>query len=539
MREFDTRVVIIGGGATGVGILRDLSMRGISAILLEQRELGHGTSSRFHGLLHSGGRYVVKDEDAARECIDENEILKRIAPTCIEGTSGWFVHLQDDNPDYMKAWLTGCSRVKIPVKEIAVAEALRLEPMLSRHVEKVYEVPDASIDGFKLLWANIRSAERYNGKFMTYCNVSSVRVENGCVKGVYAENVRTGEKIFIHSEIVINAAGPWAGMVAASAGAQVSIIKNKGVLLVFNKRLFQRVINRLRAPRDGDIFVPHETITILGTTSYTVGSPDDNWIMPEEVSYLMNMGKELLDDIEHQRVIRAFAGIRPLYEEASTVVGEGREISRDFALVDHEKLDGITGFISIVGGKLTTYRLMAEKVTDWVCNKLGLEVVCRTAEESLIPPVEEKLKDKARTMFGVAMADKMMERLNDRLGEVVKQVSQDPAQGQLICECEMITKAEIKHVVHEFNTTSLNDVRRQTRLGMGTCQGAFCTYRAIPLLADLLEEPGKLREEITDFLDERWRGVVPILWGEQLRESELTRAIFNTTLGVGQREQGR
>ena len=76
MREIDTHVVVIGGGATGVGILRDLSLRGIPALLLEQGDLAHGTSSRFHGLLHSGGRYAVKDDKAAQECIEENKILK-------------------------------------------------------------------------------------------------------------------------------------------------------------------------------------------------------------------------------------------------------------------------------------------------------------------------------------------------------------------------------------------------------------------------------------------------------------------------------
>ena len=83
-------VVVIGGGATGMGTLRDLCMRGIPAILVEQGGLAHGTSSRFHGLLHSGGRYAVTDNASARECIEENRIFRRIGRFCVEGSEGLF-----------------------------------------------------------------------------------------------------------------------------------------------------------------------------------------------------------------------------------------------------------------------------------------------------------------------------------------------------------------------------------------------------------------------------------------------------------------
>src|SRR4030042_6754123 len=95
-----TEVVVIGGGATGAGVLRDLALRGIEAILLEKGELTSGTSGRNHGLLHSGARYAVNDPDSARECISENRILKRIASPCLEETGGFFVALPQDPPGY-------------------------------------------------------------------------------------------------------------------------------------------------------------------------------------------------------------------------------------------------------------------------------------------------------------------------------------------------------------------------------------------------------------------------------------------------------
>ena len=103
-------VIVIGGGATGVGILRDLSMRGIDTLLIEKADLVNGASSRYHGLLHSGGRYAVKDQEAARECIEENKILRKIGRSCVEPYGGMFVRLNSDPADFEDAWVEGCQR---------------------------------------------------------------------------------------------------------------------------------------------------------------------------------------------------------------------------------------------------------------------------------------------------------------------------------------------------------------------------------------------------------------------------------------------
>ena len=126
-----TTAVIIGGGATGVGILRDLSMRGVAAILLEQRDLAYGASSRFHGLLHSGGRYAVKDPEAARECAVENAVLRKIGRHCVESTTGYFVRLPEDDPAYEVKWVTACQAAGIPVLQVSLAEAHCLESHLT------------------------------------------------------------------------------------------------------------------------------------------------------------------------------------------------------------------------------------------------------------------------------------------------------------------------------------------------------------------------------------------------------------------------
>ena len=114
-------VIVIGGGATGVGILRDLAMRGVDVLLIEKCDLVNGASSRYHGLLHSGGRYAVKDQEAARECIIENRILRKIGRSCVEPVGGMFVRLRSDDPDYEEAWVKGCAESGIDAQPITMA----------------------------------------------------------------------------------------------------------------------------------------------------------------------------------------------------------------------------------------------------------------------------------------------------------------------------------------------------------------------------------------------------------------------------------
>ncbi|GAB6153277.1 anaerobic glycerol-3-phosphate dehydrogenase subunit GlpA [Desulfosporosinus burensis] len=529
----DYQVVIVGGGATGAGILRDLSMRGISALLLEQGDLAHGTSSRFHGLLHSGARYAVKDPVSAAECIDENLILKKIAAHCISDTGGWFVQMQEDDPEFVEQWIQGCTQARIPIREISPAKAYEKEPLISKTVLRVFEVPDATVDGFKLVWANAKSARRYGGDFKTYHQVERLILEDKRIAGVAARNLLNREELIVHCEVVVNAAGAWASQIAGSIGIPLDVICDKGTLLAFNQRLFQRVVNRLHPPGDGDIFVPHETITILGTTSEIVNSPQENSPKQDEVRKLLAVGETILPNLQEHRVIRAFAGVRPLHLEDSEVPGaaeEGREVSRTFVVIDHEIQDGVLGLISVVGGKFTTYRLMAEKVSDWVAQKLGNTTPCRTAGENLSPEIPETIRKKAFQFLPSAAAKKMLERLGEDAKDVLMKIQSDPRKGQMLCECEMVSVAEVEKVASDETTHNLADIRRKTRLGMGTCQGAFCTYRALPLL---WREKGKydpLSEELKRFINQRWKGIRPVLWGQQLRETELTRAIYASIL---------
>jgi len=541
MVDYQAEVIIIGGGATGVGLLRDLSMRGVTALLLEQGDLAHGTSSRFHGLLHSGARYAVKDPLAAAECALENTILKRIAPSCIVECGGWFVQMAEDDPEYTANWVQKCAEASIAVREIPVEEAYAQEPLLRRAAVRVFEVPDAAVDGFKLVWANAHSATAYGGVYKNYHQVDKLVREGNRITGVWGRLQRTGEPFRARSTVVVNSAGAWAPELAATVGVTLDVVADKGTLLAFNHRLFQRVINRLRPPGDGDIFVPHESITVFGTTSDFVNSPNDNSPSGAEVQKLMSLGEGLVPEIERFRVIRAFAGVRPLYKEtdSDTITTEkGREVSREFALIDHYE-QGVEGFLSIVGGKFTTYRLMAERTADLVTRRLGKLVPCRTAAETILPEISPALKTLALKVLPWGAASKMLERVGSDAEDLLREIELDPAKGRMMCECEMVSLAEVEKAVSDEDVHFLSDIRRKTRLGMGTCQGAFCGYRALPLLRLAKDKYAPFREELQDFLDQRWKGIRPVLWGAQLRETELTRGIYAGLLCFGERSTGQ
>ncbi len=524
-----TQAVVIGGGATGAGILRDLAMRGVKAVLIERRDLANGTSSRFHGLLHSGGRYAVKDPESAAECVAENAVLRRIARQCVEDTEGLFVRLPEDDAAFETEWLAACRALGLPAAPLPPAEALRLEPGLTPRLAAAYRVPDAAIDGFRLCWQNVASAVRHGGELRTYTEVVAIERAGGRVAGVVVRDAVSGATSTIACDLVINAAGSWVGEVAALAGAAVDVEPDRGTLIAFNHRFAGRVVNRLRPPADGDIFVPHGSVVIFGTTSAAADNPDDTAPRGEEVNALLRLGEPLFPDLPRYRILRAFAGTRPLYTGGHGAAG--RAASRTFAVLDHSR-EGVHGLISVVGGKLTTYRLMAEKTVDLACGKLGIAVPCRTAAEPLAAGPAPGLLAAARKYFPAGGAELAAARLGDAFGAVVGRLGDDPANAALICECERVTLGEIKEVAACATTHGLGDIRRRTRLGMGTCQGAYCGFRGVAAVcaAGLADKPAA--GLLGDFLEERWAGVRPVLWGTQLREQELLRGIYGASLNI-------
>lgn len=498
-KEYD--VLIIGGGITGVGTARDCAMRGLTTVVVERFDLTNGATGRNHGLLHSGARYAVSDTVSARECIEENRIIRRIAPGCVEENGGLFITLPEDDPSYREKLISSCTAAGIEAEELDPKEALALEPSLNPALTGAVRVPDASVDPFKLTTANAVDAAQFGAEFLTYHQVTGFIFASGRVVGVKLTDTRTGEKKEIRARVTVNAAGIWGHQIASLAGADIRMLPSKGSLLIFGRRINKMVINRCRKPSDADILVPGETVSVLGTTSSSVpfSECDDIRVTAEEVSLLLREGSCLSPDLAKTRVLRAFAGVRPLV--VSDDMTTGRSASRGIVLLDHELRDDIPGFISITGGKLTTYRRMAELTTDLVCEKLGVNVACRTA--AIMLPDTGKTET-----FGEKKAAR-------------------PAgfegRPEVLCGCEHVTREEIAYAVKYLGVQNLIDLRRRTRVGMGSCQGSSCLGRVAEALAAELGCPERAGELVRQYVQERWKGIAPVCWGEALREAEYMR----------------
>lgn len=531
-------VLVIGGGATGAAVLRDLARRGLKALLVERSDFGTGTTGRYHGLLHSGGRYVGKDKLAARECIDENRVLRRIAPASIEDTGGYFVATPDDPDDYVEAFAENCRLSGVDCDEVDVATLLAKEPALNPKIRRAFRTPDGSIEPWQLIDSIIADAKRHGSSALTYHRVIGMELIGERISEVTLRDERTGTVSRVWTKFVVSAAGAWAGQIASLANVQVEMTPGKGTMLIYNHRMTDAVINRCHKSSDGDIMVPVHTVAILGTTDIKVPDPDEYDITREEVVRLVDEGARMFPDLPRMRILRAYAGVRPLYKPPTeAVAGGNRSISRAHAILDHAD-QGVENFVSIVGGKLTTHRLMAEQTVDVVAAKMGVTTRCTTAEEALPGQVPGHTY-----WLGHRLADHEHEGGGD---------------ASLLCECEMVDRTMVDAYLDTHWPCSIDDVRRGTRVGMGPCQGAFCTFRVAGLVAERLDRqtattgqpaPGAYEVDghgpgtgalhaaiadraLTGFLRERFKGTRPIAEGRQLQELMMTNGVYVGVMGL-------
>jgi len=511
MKEHD--VIIIGGGITGAGTARDCALRGLKTLLVERRDITDGATGRNHGLLHSGARYAVTDRESAAECIRENRILRRIASNCVEETEGLFITLPEDDLGYQKTFVDSCHAAGIDAEVIEPALALKMEPSVNPSLIGAVKVPDASVDPFRLATANVLDATIHGAEVLTYHEVTELIIDGGRVVGVVLRDNRSGGIRREYASIIVNAAGIWGAGIARMAGATISMYPAKGALLVFGHRVNRMVINRCRKPANADILVPGDVVSVIGTTSTKVPFEecDDMRVTSDEVDLLLEEGCKLAPSLASTRVLRAYAGVRPLV--ASDDDPTGRSISRGIVLLDHETRDGIPGFISITGGKLTSYRMMAQVATDLVCAKLKVQKTCET-DRRCLPGSEDRYLS-SKDSLGRKAAQGRHGNLISRMDFADK--------SEVVCECEHVTRAEIEFAVRYLDVHNLIDLRRRTRIGMGTCQGSFCMARVAEVLAGALGCPEKAPEFVRQYVRERWKGVTPVCWGESLREMEYMR----------------
>lgn len=482
-------VVVVGAGATGLGVAWDLILRGVPVTVVESQDIGSGTSGRFHGLLHSGGRYVMTDPESAQQCREENAILRKIVPSAIEGTGGYFVAVDEAGVAVREDWEQGARRAGIPYEVVDRDKLRQAVGGLSPQLSFGFWVPDGVLKGFELLQLLYEEMMRRGARVLTHTRLEAVEEQNGVVTGAVVRGPQGSETIAC--DALINASGPSADAVARLLGDSIPMQLGAGLMLIFANRNVPVVVNRLGMPGDGDILVPHGRTVILGTTDVVQSEADPPLPRREEARYLLSMGQAMFPQMDQWRTLRAFTGVRPLYHEAQDNT-ESRRVSRDFVVLNHGQRGGLSGTFSIVGGKWTTFRLMAERTVDQVLAYLHQESPCRTSTTPIAPA-----------------------------NQAPSRHTSEPT----LCECEAVTASDLE----KWPDLSLNEVRSRTWFAMGPCQGTVCGHRAA-LLKVPREGTQEAQRQLQELREEREKGQWPVAWGDTAKEMAFNRAVRLQTL---------
>jgi glycerol-3-phosphate dehydrogenase len=375
-------IVIIGGGGTGSALAHDLRLRGLEVSLFERGEFLSGTTGRHHGLLHSGARYAVHDPVAGRECIEENRILREIAPEAIEQNDGLFVALDDSDIAYHREFMEGCRNCGIPATELTADKARALEPGLHPDLKLAVRIPDATMDAWRLPMHFFATARANGAHIKNFSEVISLHISKGAVTGVRVLDHRTHREYDVAGDLFVNAAGAWAGKICSLAGIHLPIQPGPGAIVALEGRLTNMVINRMRKASEADVIVPQRRLSLLGSTLWLDRDPDTVELPPGQVQKLMNACAKMVPAVLSAKYRTIWWATRPLIAQKDAK--DPQQISRTFDCFDHRERDGIEGLVSVIGGKATTLRAMAEKTADLICKKTGRQIGCSTKTAKLL-----------------------------------------------------------------------------------------------------------------------------------------------------------
>jgi glycerol-3-phosphate dehydrogenase len=372
--EFD--LLVIGGGITGAGIARDAMLRGWRVALVERRDFSVGTSSRSSKLIHGGLRYLAQgDVGLVLEAANERRVLRRLVPHLARPTR--MVVPVSSRSAYAKisAALWTFDRMARVVKDernhmLDREETLALEPAL--RADGLYGAGvyfENLTNDARLVLETLKATAARGAVLANYTAVTQLCTEGGRVVGVLAKDMLTDAEFRVRGKVVVNAAGPWVDEIRLLQGAgerrRLHLTKGIHVIMPRARLPVSNIVVMPAADRRSVFVVPHGDMVYLGTTDTNYrGRYDDPWITADDVVYLLDAASAAfaIEPLTVDDVTGAWAGLRPLLHQEGK---QPAEISRK-----DEIMVGPTGLVSIAGGKLTTYRKMAERVVDMVAERL-------------------------------------------------------------------------------------------------------------------------------------------------------------------------
>ncbi len=460
-------ILIIGAGITGCGVARDAAMRGLSVAIVDAGDIGAGTSSRSSKLIHGGLRYLAQgDVFVVKEAAVERRVVRATAPHLAQ-TMPMVIPLRGkkDMAKMLAAMLSYEKLGRVAPEELhEVWDQARLkaeEPhVLSDRLIGAVVYPEYVTDDFRLTLANARSAASRGAQVVTYARVEEILLEDGKATGAVVHYTLPGEDnaARVRARIVVNAAGPWVDAIRRleDGKAKAKLQLTKGIHLVVQRdRLpINQTIIMTTPDRRSTFAVPRDSFVYIGTTDTFYRDPE-YWpeITREDFDYLLGPVNQAfdVDPLNGEDVVSAWAGIRPL------LGAEGKnpsEISRR-----HEVMEGRGGVLSVAGGKLTSYRSMAERVVDRCEKRLKRKPTPTPTADLPLPGGDftGSIDDLRSRLESLGLSMSGSERAARLYGSEALEV----------CTGENPLAAEISHAVENEGALTLEDywIRRSELMG--------------------------------------------------------------------------
>jgi glycerol-3-phosphate dehydrogenase len=491
-------LLVIGGGIIGAGIARDAALRGLSVAIVEQADFGSGTTSRPTRLIHGGLRYLeLFDFALVRSDMREREILLRIAAHLVFPLAFLL-------PLYRPSFFY---QLKLRIG-MQLYDALSLDKSLPKrkHLDRAATLaaePSLEPDGLTGAWRfydaqvplverlvieNLIDAANHRTIVLNHARVSDFLREGDRIVGARVRDSVAERNVEVRARFTVVATGPWLDRTIAPLrrGSDPLLRLTKGVHIVTRRAVQQAHV--LFAKSDGRLFfvVPWRDATIVGTTDtdYT-GDPGDVAATEEDVRYLQDEARRAFPTAPFDEIHFTWAGVRALVREEG--VSEG-EVSRKHALFDHAKREGVEGILSVVGGKITAYRAIAEEVVDAANRALSRYGPSRTALEPLpgARPVDLAARPGDIALDATTRAY-LTSLYGGRAREVLDLTRGDPSLASPLCPHHRGIEAEIVHAVQNEWAQTLGDVLlRRNALGLSACQALDCVDRVADRIGAVL-----------------------------------------------------
>ena len=388
MKSFD--IFVIGGGINGCGIARDAAGRGYTVGLAEMNDLASGTSSWSTKLIHGGLRYLEHYEfSLVRHALMEREVLWAIAPHIIRPLRFILPHHDGLRPKWLLRTglflydhIGGRRKLKATTK---VDLSGPLGAPLKREYRTGFEYSDARVDDARLVVLNARSAQEKGAEIMVRTKVVAARREAGLWR-VTLRDTASGEETVVAARFLVNTGGPWVDLILRNAVGRneahhIRLVQGSHIV---TRKLYEHDRAYIFQNADGRIIftIPYEDdFTLVGTTDRDFdGDPADAAITDEEIDYLLAAASEYLEKpVLREDVVWTFSGVRPLFDDGAS---KAQEATRDYVL-KVEGGEGGPGLLNCFGGKITTYRVLAEDAMKRIEDVLGRKVGCWTGDARL------------------------------------------------------------------------------------------------------------------------------------------------------------